>query len=347
MVHVAVTGFFLLPPLHPLRTIRRLLASRVSGDRRMRARLTNSRLGGGRLLLALTLLIGSVGCGSAAPSAKTERSSYQSIPIWPGQAPDTEGWTGPELAVDAELPNIGKVHIITNVTVPTITVFRPPAGKANGTAVVVVPGGAFRALPWDLDGVEPAAWLTQRGITAFVLKYRVRPPQSGSPPDRSFQDFAVRTEAARAISVSDAQQAVRLVRSRAEQFGVVADRIGMIGFSAGAMATVEAADASDASARPNFAAALYGALLKPSGPSADAAPLFIVAAQDDREAPSQRSAELFTRWTSANRPAEIHIYDRGGHGFGFRPRKLPVDGWTEALEKWLTSWGYIPAGKTN
>ena len=162
----------------------------------MRVRLSKWRRGRPQFPLALTLLIGCASCGSAAPPPKAERSSHQIIPIWPGQPPGTEGWTGPEQAVDAELPNIGKVHIVTNVTVPTITVFRPPAGKANGTAVIVVPGGAFRALPWDLDGVEPAAWLTQRGITAFVLKYRVRPPQSGSPPDRSFQDFATRTEAA-------------------------------------------------------------------------------------------------------------------------------------------------------
>jgi len=128
------------------------------------------------------------------------------------------------------------------VTVPTLTVFRP--AKPNGTALVVVPGGAFRALPWDLDGLETARWLTAHGITAFVLKYRVRPPGPEAAADRSFDDFAHRTESARAIAVADAEQAMRIVRSRARQFGVVPNRVGMIGFSAGAMATALAANAA-------------------------------------------------------------------------------------------------------
>ncbi|MBA3667145.1 MAG: alpha/beta hydrolase [Sphingomonas sp.] len=250
-----------------------------------------------------------------------------------------------EETADIELPNIGKVHIITNVTMPSLTVFRPPSGRSNKTAVIVVPGGAFRALPWDLDGLETARWLTQHGITAFVLKYRVRPPSPGAPVDRSFDDFARRTQGARDIAVADAEQAMRFVRSHSKQFGIAPDRIGMIGFSAGAMITVIAADASDPSVRPDFAASLYGALLKPSGPSAGAAPLFIVAAQDDPEAPPIRSADMFVRWTNAKVPAELHIYQRGGHGFAFRPHHLPADSWPEALEAWLASRGISAANR--
>ena len=158
------------------------------------------------LLLALAVVTASPSCGSPpAPPA-----SAQVIRLWPGQAPGTESWTGAEQAADAELPNLGKVHVITNVTVPTLTVFRP--AKPNGTALVVVPGGAFRALPWDLDGLETARWLTARGITAFVLKYRVRPPGPEAAADRSFDDFAHRTEGARAIAVADDAQAVRIDR---------------------------------------------------------------------------------------------------------------------------------------
>ncbi|HEY0148487.1 MAG TPA: alpha/beta hydrolase [Allosphingosinicella sp.] len=241
------------------------------------------------------------------------------------------------------LPNLGRVHIVTNVTAPTVSVFPAPAGKATGTAMIVVPGGAFRALPWDLDGVETAKWLNARGITAFVLKYRVRPPGRGTPPDKSFDDFARRTERARSIAVADAKQAVRLVRSRAKEFGVAPDRLGMIGFSAGAITTVLAADAGDPASQPNFAVSLYGALLG-DGPSPGAAPLFIVAAQDDKEAPAARSTELFNRWTAAKAPAEIHVYERGGHGFAFRAHQLPADDWTEVFEQWLKSKGYIPPG---
>jgi acetyl esterase/lipase len=293
-----------------------------------------------RALVASMALVGSVCCGSAHAAHTGGSLSAAAVRIWPGQPPGTENWAGPEQSADAQLPNIGKVHVITNVTVPTLNVFRPSAGRANGTAMVVIPGGAFRALPWDLDGLETARWLTQRGITAFVLKYRVRPPGANAPADRSFEDFVRRTAPARDVAVADAQQAMRYVRSHAGPLGIAADRVGMIGFSAGAMVTAVVADSSDASVRPNFAASLYGALLKSSGPSADAAPLFIVAAQDDPEAPSTGSADMFVRWTSAKRPAELHVYERGGHGFAFRPHHLPADSWTDAFEVWLASRGY-------
>lgn len=308
----------------------------------MRFRLPRPRRGGAKLLSPLLALAACVTCGSVPAAPSLELSSPEVIRLWPGQAPNTADWAGPEETADVQLPNLGRVRIITNVTVPTVTVFRPPAGKANGTAMVVVPGGAFRALPWDLDGVESARWLTGRGITAFVLKYRVRPPGSDAPADRSFDDFARRTEAARDLAVSDAEQTMRLVRSQAKRFGIASDRIGMMGFSAGAMTTLILADSSDPAVRPNFAASLYGAMLK-AGPSPGAAPLFIVAAQDDPQAPPGRSADMFLRWTNAKVPAELHLYERGGHGFAFRPHQLPADGWTEAFEAWLTSRGYIRA----
>lgn len=260
------------------------------------------------------------------------------VPIWPGPPPRTQTWTGPEQQVDAQLPNIGKVHIVTNVRVPTLTIF--PAPKPNGTAMVVLPGGAFRALPWDLDGLEPARWLTAHGITAFVLKYRVRPPASGSQGD-TLEEFARSTEAARAIALADAQQAVRFVRAHARQYGVRPHSIGMIGFSAGAMTTVAAALGADPDARPDFAASLYGAMLSPGTVSATAPPLFIAAAQDDPQLPASNSADLFERWTAAHRPAELHLYEKGGHGFGFRAHHLPVDRWPDAFEVWLQARGYL------
>jgi acetyl esterase/lipase len=290
-------------------------------------------------LVAAAVLTVSPSCSSARAPAQS--AAPEMIRLWTGQAPGTESWTGPEQSADAELPNLGKVHVITNVTVPTLTVFRPAAAKAVGTAMVVVPGGAFRALPWDLDGLETARWLTDHGITAFVLKYRVRPPGPEAAADRSFDDFARRTQAARDIAVADAEQAMRLVRSRAKQFGIAPNRVGMIGFSAGAMTAVLAADSGDPAVRPNFAALLYGALLEPSGPSAGAAPVFIVAAQDDPEAPVTRSVDMFLRWTSAKRPAELHIYERGGHGFAFRRHNLPVDRWPEDFQSWLVTRGYL------
>ncbi|MBA3527547.1 MAG: dienelactone hydrolase family protein [Sphingomonas sp.] len=291
---------------------------------------------------ALLLVLVSLSIGSAPVCAASQARAAEVLRLWPGQAPGTEGWTGPEEEVDAELPNLGKVHIITNVTVPTLTVFRPAAGKANGTAMLVVPGGAFRALTWDLDGIETAKWLVSRGIAAFVLKYRVRPPAtSGAPGPESFAHFATRTRAAREIAIADARQALALIRSSAKQYGIAPRKVGMIGFSAGAMTVMGLAVARDSAQRPDFAVSLYGALLYPGAPPAGSPPLFIVAAQNDGQAPPARSVEMFQRWTTAGLPAELHLYEKGGHGFAFRPHDVPADRWPAAFEAWLASRGYI------
>ena len=289
-----------------------------------------------RCFAVMSMALLCLSCDRAPAKQRTTARPALIVPIWPAQPPGTEAWKGDEESADAELPNIGKVHVITNVTQPTLTIFRPAAGKANGTAMIVVPGGAFRALPWDLDGTEPAQWLNAKGITAFVLKYRVRPPQS-APAAESFDAFARRTKAARDIAVADAGQSVRLVRSHARQFAIAPDRIGMIGFSAGAMTAMSVAASDDPSVRPDFAVSLYGALLASRAPTKDAPPLFIVAAQDDPQAPAQRSADIFEAWTRAGAPAELHLYEKGGHGFGFRPHHLPVDRWPAAFEAWLQS----------
>ena len=267
------------------------------------------------------------------------------VRIWPGQAPGTEDWKTPEEGVDVTLPNVGKIHAITNVTVPTVTIFRPPAGKANGTAMVVLPGGSFRALAWDVDGIETAQWLAGKGITAFVLKYRVRPPLAGESFGESLEDFARATQNRRAIAVADAKQAIRLIRSHARQYALAPSRVGVIGFSAGAMATIEVALANDSASRPDFAVLMYGAALTREAPSAGAPPLFIAAAQDDPELPVTNSVELFERWTRAGLRAELHIYEKGGHGFGFRQHHLPADDWPAAFHNWLASHGYLPTAQ--
>jgi acetyl esterase/lipase len=293
------------------------------------------------LLVAAALSL--AGCSGSSPSPhRAPEAAPEVIRLGPGPPPGTESWSGPEQAADAELPNLGKVHVITNVTMPSVTVFRPPAGQSNGTAVLVVPGGAFRALAWDLDGTETAGWLTRRGVTAFVLEYRVRPPSPSTAPGvESFDDFAARTAGARQIAVADAAQAIRLIRANARRFGVAPNKVGMIGFSAGAMTTMLVALSPDASVRPDFAASLYGALLSAQAPRKDAPPVFIVAAQDDPQVPPGRSVEIFDRWTAAHRPAELHLYESGGHGFAFRPHHLPAASWPAAFQAWLASRGYV------
>lgn len=285
---------------------------------------------------------------TACTAGSSQDQPPEVLRLWPGQAPGSEKWGGAEEQVDVELPGQGKVHIITNVTIPTLTVFRPQVARSDGTAMVVVPGGAFRALPWDLDGLETAHWLTARGVTAFVLKYRVRPPSSSvQPGPESFDAFAARTQPARNIAVADARQALTLIRSRANQYSIAPHKVGMIGFSAGAMTVMSLAAAGDTATRPDFAVSLYGALLEPGPPAAGAPPLFIVAAQDDPQAPPMRSVDVFDRWTKAGLPAELHLYEKGGHGFAFRRHNLPADQWPKAFEQWLAFRGYINAEKDN
>lgn len=298
-----------------------------------------SRTGGSaRFAALLSLALAASACGSAPAAGADVRPAAEIVRLWPGAAPGTESWTGPEAALDADLP-AGKVHVVTNVTVPTLSVFRPPAGKASGTAMLVIPGGAFRALAWDLDGTETAGWLAERGITAFVLKYRVRPPGDSAPSGpESFDSYVTRTRAARDIAVADARQGLRLIRAGAGKYRLAPGRIGVIGFSAGAM--VAMALATGAAERPDFAVSLYGALPPDAAPGPDSPPVFVAAAQDDAQAPPGRSVEIFARWTSAGRPAELHLYEKGGHGFGFRRRGLPVDSWPGALEAWLASNGF-------
>ena len=137
--------------------------------------------------------------------------------------------------------------------------------------MVVLPGGSFRALAWDVDGLETAQWLSDRGITAFLLKYRVRPPLKGESFGESLEDFARATKTRRAIAVADGEEAIRFIRSHAQQYSVAPNRVGIIGFSAGAMATVEVALAKEASVRPDFAVPMYGAALTSELPSSERA----------------------------------------------------------------------------
>ncbi|HEX4737350.1 MAG TPA: dienelactone hydrolase family protein [Allosphingosinicella sp.] len=289
------------------------------------------------LLAALFTAMLALACGTAQAAGSGARPP-EVVRIWPAAAPGTESWTGAEAELDAELPDAGKVHIVTNVTVPTLRIFRPRPGRANGTAMLVVPGGAFRALAWDLEGTEVAQWMADRGITAFVLKYRVRPPgASGAPGAETLDAFMRRTGDARRIAAADARQALRLVRSRAAAYGIKADRVGMIGFSAGAMTLMDVVLGADPAARPDFVVSVYGAMAGDEAPAAGAPPLFIVAAQDDPQVPSQKSVEIYERWNRAGLPAELHLYEKGGHGFGMRARGLPADRWPAALGAWLLS----------
>jgi acetyl esterase/lipase len=282
-------------------------------------------------------------------------NAQEEVPLYKGVAPGSENWKQKE--VKGQMQTAGGLSTLyQNVVRPTLTIYRPQAGKANGTAVVVCPGGAYIALAWDLEGTKMAKWLTARGITAFVLKYRTMP----LPDDTSERTKAIRAvfsslsqekdfnaairhlDAYRKTAIADGQQAIRYVREHAAQWGVKEDRIGIMGFSAGAGLTVGVVRDHDASAKPNFAAPIYGFDVDYQQPlPADAPPVFIVATQADESVPIEQSILLFSEWTKAKVPAELHVFEKGPHGFGISQLNLPVDHWTDAFEQWLKSRGLL------
>jgi acetyl esterase/lipase len=264
-------------------------------------------------------------------------ATNETVKLWPGDAPGTEDWKVQERTFQIPTKQSGTLSLVSDVTVPTLTVVRPAAGKGNGTAIIVCPGGAFMFLSWESEGMEVARWLAERGITAFVLKYRVR--MTNSPADvvgdrRPFEDRIKAAQSKIDIARADAIQAIRHLRANADKFEIARDRVGLMGFSAGAMTALSVVLKADAENWPNFTASIYGAMEDVPVPK-NAPPLFIVHTQEDAMVPAAQATKMFNAWTAAGRFAEMHIYKAGAHGFGMRRNGLPVDGWTDAFESWL------------
>jgi acetyl esterase/lipase len=265
------------------------------------------------------------------------------IPLWPGAAPGSEHWTQREsdYVFDDPWPH----RITRNVTAPTLTAWLPEPAAATGTAVIVCPGGAYHFLAVDHEGVDVARWLTGRGVAAFMLKYRVIETPAD---DAAF--LAIRSQVGERLrdllpdhwplALADGQKAVRLVRERAAAWGLRPDRVGMLGFSAGAHLAAGVALESEPASRPDFVAPIYGAIREDVTVPADAPPLFTALATDDPIA-NRSCVALFRSWQAAGRSAEIHSYARGGHGFGMVRQGLPSDGWIERFGEWLTAEGLV------
>ncbi|MBO9519353.1 MAG: alpha/beta hydrolase [Porphyrobacter sp.] len=235
-----------------------------------------------------------------------------------------------------------------NVTVATLTPYLADPAKATGAAVIVAPGGGFRTLSMENEGSDVARALAERGVSAFVLKYRLiqtpsdigefdrsmRELVSGRPPQSSPDAMA----ASLAPQIADARAAFALVRARGAEWNVDPDRIGMVGFSAGAMLTMSTALAGE-DARPAFIGNIYGPLGAVKVP-ADAPPLFIALAVDDPLFPNAGFG-LIESWRTAKRPVEFHYYERGGHGFGMYPKETTSTGWFDAFVRWIGMHGML------
>jgi len=264
------------------------------------------------------------------------------MPLWPNGAPGSEAWSQTE---EERMHPTDTIKIVVNVTQPTLTAYFPDPAIANGAAVIICPGGAYHLLAIDHEGHEVAAWLTAHGFAAFVLKYRLIPTGADLMTQirETLSDRAKMTALMAEFSpliLADGQQAVRLVRQRAKEWGITPDRIGIMGFSAGGMVTSSVALHHDAASCPNFAAVIYGAPGEEVAVPADAPPLFLLCADDDLMA-STRSAQLYSTWKAAGHPVELHIYAKGGHGFGMKTQNLPTDHWIERFYEWLQEQGLL------
>ena len=281
-----------------------------------------------RLLLA---------CLFAAASAF---AAEPEILLWPGGAPGSEGKTDAEKVVTSASGE----RQVSSVHKPSITPFLPTKEKATGAAVLVIPGGGHRVLCVDHEGAFVAEWLAAHGIAAFVLKHRLAREEGST--------YTIERE-----SLADTQRAMRLIRSRAAEWGVDPARLGAMGFSAGgelvALAWMRpskgAADAADPidrlSARPAFQGLIYPGRSGDVVPGKDAPPAFLACGEKDRQDIAEGLAEMYLRFKRAGASAELHVYAGVGHGFGLRPSmKGALAGWPDRFAEWLDGRGFL-AGK--
>ena len=286
----------------------------------------------------------------AGPAAWQPSPGHAQIPIWPGAPPDPISVPGPETV---------KGGGVTNVTRPTMTVY-PPSSRNTGVAVVVLPGGGFQGLAMDLEGTEICDWLTSRGVTCVLLKYRVPSIPYVWQCNCRPHDRALSTP-----SLEDAQRTLRLVRAHAATWRIDPRKVGVMGFSAGGFLVAETStyfgarlyppeDAADRlSSRPDFAIAVYPGHLSMAKDSialnpvieshitSQTPPTFLLQNEDDHVDQVEDALSYYMGLKKAGVPVELHSYAQGGHAFGLREKKLPVSGWPQLVERWLATIGMI------
>jgi acetyl esterase/lipase len=242
---------------------------------------------------------------------------------------------------------------LRNVTQPALYPVLPPAGKANGTALVIAPGGGFLSLSFDSEGLAVARYLAARGVTCFVLAYRLDPTPKDPAAfldtvERRFASVTpnstrtvLKDDGAQVMAQADGLAAIRYVRAHAKDFGIAADRIGMLGFSAGARTTMNVVTSYDAPARPDFIGVMYGVSSGRPVPQ-DAPPAFVALAADDPLS-GHAGVPIFEEWRAAGKPVELHVYAAGGHGFGMRKTCTCADHWIDDFVVWMQAMKLLPA----
>ncbi|MDW5265695.1 MULTISPECIES: alpha/beta hydrolase [Acidobacteriaceae] len=308
------------------------------------------------LLLALYTMFAFGALNAQTPTWQPTPGHVQ-IPIWLSTPPDPRPAKAPEdMQLDTKELVAGKPWVVVeNVSQPTMTVYSP-TGKNTGAAVVVFPGGGYEILAIDLEGTEACDWLTSKGITCVLLKYRVPAPRS-SPNWGAYPQSP--------IALEDAQRTLGLVRLHAAEWHIDPHKVGVLGFSAGGHLVAATSvhfrqrlyppiDAADKeSCRPDFAVALYPGHLSMRGPlnlnldiashiTAQTPPTFLLQNEDDNVDNVNDSLSYYIALKKAKVPVEMHLYAHGGHAFGLRRTKFPTTRWPELVETWLGTIGMIP-----
>ncbi len=270
-------------------------------------------------------------------------AAHDIVPLYPGTPPGSTQENYPEKQYFSKAWD---EEVVANVTRPTLTIFKPSTELKNGTAVVICPGGGFMALSFATEGTNVAKYLAAKGVTAFVLKYRI----AHTGEDASQEFFALYADkpkydamlkSAVPLALADGVAAVGYVRQHASEWGISPDRVGIIGFSAGGYIAAEIAVQHAPEGRPAFVAVIYGGSEKDALVPTDAPPMFLAAATDDQLGLAPESIALYQKWTAAQKSAELHIYAKGGHGFGGRQQNLPTDHWIDRFADWLQLEGFL------
>ena len=309
---------------------------------------TPGRLATALLAAALLLTAG----GPAAAQAKRWDIPAPKAP--PGEiALKAPAPAAPAIAETWSMSGSDNVPVVQNVSTPTLTPFLPAPDKATGAAVIIAPGGAFYLLAMEHEGWAVARWLQAHGVAAFVLKYRVHPTEpkaaglekglaamSALPPPAR---LAVLNQGAN-IATQDAQEAMRLVKARAAEWRVDPRRIGFMGFSAGAITTLNLVYADDPATRPAFIAPIYGGLGAPAKPIPNAPPPMWAAMAADDPLFGKTDFALIPAWQAKGGAVELHLYEKGGHGFGYPGRAATTTlGWPDAFLAWMRARGLLSA----
>lgn len=309
-------------------------------------------MGAKRVAAALVAVcLSACATGAAPPSESPRIEPAAVVNIWPGAAPGSENWTQREIQHElgaGEHPNL----IVRNVTTPTLTAYLPDPAHATGAAVVIAPGGGWLMLSINSEGHDVARWLAERGIAAFVLKYRLGETAAteaefnawlAGGPGNYLAGVSRASRDVGPLSIADGEQAIRVVRAHAGEWNIDPARVVMLGFSAGAFVSTGAMVAGDDLARPNYVAAIYGGMVAPNAVlGAQSAPVFVAVSSDDPIV-FQSTSELIARLREKRVPLEAHVYSRGGHGYGLNRQGFSSDHWIDQFYWWLEDQGALRA----